>query len=308
MRGAASRRRAEGQQRAARDGHQAEAHEAAQLSEIPGAELVGEDGSDTVCEAHVDGRQKHLGVEDDGDGGDAVGTGVAEGQDVEQEGRDADGELRDELRAAVVHGLAECAPFELRLGEAERPAAAPEVEEADDSGEQVSDARRKAGAEDAETEVGEEEVVEARVRQPCQHRDAEALHRPAVGDEECVEEDHQRGKGEEGQQGVEIAAAVREQLWRSAEQEEQPISCGNGENGQGRGERDGSHGDQCEAAACGRRFPFAEILGDEGRAARGQHDREAEHEVDDGVDDVRGGQRIAASKAADEDAVRHRVE
>ena len=83
-------REAEGEQRTARDDRQAQADEAAQFLEVPRAEAVGEDWGDAVREAHVDGRQQHLCIEDDGDGRDAVGAGIAEGQDVEQEGRDAD--------------------------------------------------------------------------------------------------------------------------------------------------------------------------------------------------------------------------
>lgn len=113
------------------------------------------------------------------------------------------------LRAAVVEGLAERAPFESGPCEADQVAIAIEVDEAEDAGNQVGDARREARAEDAEAEVCEEQVVEARVRQARKHGDDEALYRPSVCDEEGVEENHERGEREERQQRVEVAAAVR---------------------------------------------------------------------------------------------------
>ena len=183
-----------------------------------------------------------------------------------------------------------------------------EVDEAEDAGNQVGDARREARAEDAEAEVCEEQVVEARVRQARKHGDDEALYRPSVCDEEGVEENHERGEREERQQRVEVAAAVRHELRRGAEQHEQAVAGGNRQRGQCYGEHGCRHGDHREALARELRLVLAEILGDKSRAARGQHDGEAEDDVDGGVDDIGGGQRVAAGIAPDEDAIRHRVE
>ena len=142
-----------------------------------------------------------------------------------------------------------------------------EVDEANDAGNQVGNARCEACAEDAEAEMREEQVVEARVCQAGQHRDDEALYRAAVRDEEGVEENHERGEWEERQQRVEVAAAVCHELWRGAEQGEQAVAGGNRQRGQCYGEHGCRHGDHREALARELRLVLAEILGDKSRAA-----------------------------------------
>ena len=95
----------EGGQGEAGNAQEGQLHQPQQFRIILGAELVGEDGGDTVVEAHEDGHQKHFRIEDDGNGGDAICTCPGEGDDIEEEGGQAHGKLCDQFGGAVIHGL-----------------------------------------------------------------------------------------------------------------------------------------------------------------------------------------------------------
>ena len=82
--------------------------------------MVGEDRRDAGGEAQEKGGEQHFRIKDDGDSRDAVFSRIAQGQQVEQEGGDAHGQLGHHFRGAVLHGLQDDAPLEAEPPQAEQ--------------------------------------------------------------------------------------------------------------------------------------------------------------------------------------------
>ena len=156
--------------------------------------------------------------------------------------------------------------------------------------------------------MGEEEVVERRIRHTARDSHEEAESCAAVCNAERIKENADSRNREERQQNAEVGAAVRQHFRARAEEREHRAEKSPQKEREHRTNRERRHRDPCEPLPREQRLAFAERFRDERRAAGCEHDGEAIEEVDRGIDDVRRSERRRAGIAADEDAVRDGIE
>ena len=217
--------------------------------------------------------------------------------------------VADHLARAVVAGLAEGAEVKARTREAQQRIV--RAEKVDKRDERADDLRKRRGerrAEKAEREHVDEQKIEYHVRQPREHRHAQAEVRLFRRRQKALKAVLQHEKGERDEQHAAVEHTVVDRQLGRAD------GVGNGaqkENAGAAQDRaaDGEHHDEHgEDPVCLVLFALAERFGDERAAARADHKAEGGERHDDGKDEVQRGKRIFADEVRDEKAVDNAVD
>ena len=198
---------------------QAQPDNVPQLGAVLLAVFVADDRGDTLGIAKVHRRLNELNIEDDGDGGHAVLTGVVEHHQVEKHRGDGHRQVVDQLRGTVEAGAGQCPALPAGEDKAER--ALPVAEEVDDTKETrngVSDAGGNGRTADVHPHRPQKEPIQQDVGHAACHGGGQSQYRLSLGDKEVLGEHLKVAQGQKEGEGEQIGLSIGLEHRRAAQQ------------------------------------------------------------------------------------------
>ena len=217
--------------------------------------------------------------------------------DVVEHADEGSRKVADHLARAVIAGLAKGAEVKARARQVQRRIV--RAEEEDKRDERADDLRKRRGkrrAEKAEREHVDEQKIEHHVRQPREHRHAQAKVRLFRRRQKALEAVLQHEKGKRREQHAPIEHAVVDRQVRRTDGEGDGAQEDDAHATQNRaagGEHDDEHGKDLVRLFG---LALAERFGDERAAARADHKADSGERHDDGEDEVQRGERVFADE------------